>query len=81
MHNKGFRICHKIFYWRLNQEGLNGWGTFRGNEMHTEFWCGKPPTRPRNRREDNIKTDLQEIGSDAWTEFIRLRMGTSGGQM
>jgi len=44
--------------------GGGGGGRLGGNEMYTEFWCGKPPTSPRHRWEDNIKIDLQEIGSD-----------------
>ena len=36
-------------------------------EAYTEFWWGKlrgkrPLGRPRRRWEDNIKTDLQEVG-------------------
>jgi hypothetical protein len=35
--------------------------------------------RPRRRWEDNIKTDLQEVGCGAWTGLIWLRIGTGGG--
>jgi len=37
--------------------------------------------RPRNRWEDNIKMDLQEVelGGGAWTGLIWLRIGTGGG--
>jgi hypothetical protein len=36
-------------------------------EAYTGFWWGNvrgkgPLTRPRRRREDNIKIDLQEVG-------------------
>ena len=32
--------------------------------------------KPKNKREDNIKTDLQEIGWETWTGLIWLRIGT-----
>jgi hypothetical protein len=35
--------------------------------------------RPRHRREDNIKMDLQEVGWVAWTGLTWLRTGASGG--
>jgi hypothetical protein len=34
--------------------------------------------RPKRRREDNIKMDLQEVGCGAWTGLIWLRIGTGG---
>jgi len=34
--------------------------------------------RPRRRKEDNIKMDLQEVGCGAWTASIWLRRGTGG---
>jgi hypothetical protein len=37
--------------------------------------------RPRHRWEDNIKTELQELGSGAWTGLIWPRIGTSGGHL
>jgi hypothetical protein len=37
----------------------------------------KPLGRPRRRCEDNITTDLQEIGRGTWTALIWLRIGTS----
>jgi hypothetical protein len=38
---------------------------------------GKSPLgRPRDRWEDNIKMDLQEVGWGVWTGFIWLRIGT-----
>jgi len=44
---------------------------------------GKPEAkilgRPRHRCEDNIKTDIQEVGWEAWTELIWLRIRTGGG--
>jgi hypothetical protein len=39
----------------------------------------RPLGRPRRRREDNIKMDLQEVGLGAWTGLIWLRIGTGGG--
>jgi hypothetical protein len=38
----------------------------------------RPLRRPRHRWEDNIKMDLREIGFGVQTEFIWLRIGTSG---
>ena len=35
--------------------------------------------RPRRKWEDNIKTDLREVGKEAFTGFIWLRLGTGGG--
>jgi len=41
---------------------------------------GKEPLRrPRRRREDNIKMDLQEVGWCAWAGLIWLRIWTGGG--
>jgi len=39
----------------------------------------RPLGRPRLRREDNMKTDLQEIG--AWTGLIWLKIGIGGGYL
>ena len=39
--------------------------------------CG----RPRRRKEDNIKMDLQEVGWETWTGLIWLRIGTGGGRL
>jgi hypothetical protein len=39
----------------------------------------KPLGRPRNRWEDNVKVDLQEVEWGAWTGLIWLRIGTGGG--
>ena len=42
---------------------------------------GKGPLgRPRRRWEDNIKTDLQEVGCGVWTESRWLRIGTGDGR-
>jgi len=41
---------------------------------------GKRPLRkPRRRSEDNIKTNLQEVGFGAWTGSIWLRIGRGDG--
>ena len=41
---------------------------------------GKPEgKRPRHRWEDNIKTDLQEVGCGVWTGSRWLRIGTGSG--
>jgi hypothetical protein len=34
--------------------------------------------RPRNRWEDNIKADVQEVGCGVWTGLSWLRIETSG---
>jgi hypothetical protein len=41
---------------------------------------GKRPLRkPRLRSGDNIKTNLQEVGLEAWSRSIWLRIGRGGG--
>jgi len=42
----------------------------------------RPLGRPRRRREDNIKMDLQEVGCRGmdWIE-LALRIGTGGGHL
>jgi hypothetical protein len=37
--------------------------------------------RPRRRWEDNIKTDLQEVGFGVWTGLSWLRTGKGGGHL
>jgi hypothetical protein len=39
----------------------------------------KDHSEDRRRWEDNIKTDLREIGWEMWTVYIWLRTGTSEG--
>jgi hypothetical protein len=39
----------------------------------------RPLRRPGHRWKDDIKIDLLEIERRAWTGFIWLRTGTSGG--
>ena len=39
----------------------------------------RPLGRPGRRWEDNIKLNLQEVGWEAWTGLIWLRIGTGGG--
>jgi hypothetical protein len=39
----------------------------------------RPLGRHRRRWEDNIRTNLKEIGGKFWTGCICLRIGTSGG--
>jgi hypothetical protein len=41
----------------------------------------RPLGRPRNRWEDNIRKDLQEVGFWLWTGLDWLRIETSGGQL
>jgi hypothetical protein len=38
----------------------------------------RPLGRPRRRWEDNTKMDLLEVGWEAWTGSIWLRIGTGG---
>jgi hypothetical protein len=38
----------------------------------------RPVVRPTCGWEDNIKTDLQEVGWGAWNVLIWLRIGTGG---
>ena len=35
--------------------------------------------RPTRRWDDNIKTDLEEVESGAWTGLMWLRIGTGSG--
>jgi hypothetical protein len=46
--------------------------------MNTKFYS-KNPGRPRHRWEDNITSDLRELGGKVWTGCIWIRIGTSGG--
>jgi hypothetical protein len=39
---------------------------------------GRPEGRKPLRWEDNIKTDIQEVGWGPWTGLICLRIGTGG---
>jgi hypothetical protein len=39
----------------------------------------RPLGRPRRRWDDNIKTDIQDVGWKAWTGLSWLRIGTGGG--
>jgi hypothetical protein len=39
----------------------------------------RPLGRPRRGWEYNIKLDLREVGWEAWTGSIWLRIGTGGG--
>ena len=41
----------------------------------------RPLGRPRRRWEDNIKMDIQEVGSGLGTGWSWLRIGTGGGQL
>jgi hypothetical protein len=38
----------------------------------------RPLGRPRCRWENNIKIDLQDVGWEAWTRLIWLRIETGG---
>jgi hypothetical protein len=56
-----------------------------GRDMHRVLE-GKPEgkrllRRPRRRREDNIKMDLQEVEWEVWTGLSWLRIGTGGGHL
>jgi len=41
----------------------------------------RPLGRPRRRWEDKIKTDLQEVGCEAWSGAMWLRIGIGGGAL
>ena len=41
----------------------------------------RPLERPRRRREDNIKMDLQEVGCGLWNGSSWLMVGTGGGHL
>jgi len=41
----------------------------------------RPRGRARRRREDNIKLDIQEVGSGTWTGLLWLRTGTDSGRL
>ena len=41
----------------------------------------RPLGRPRHRCENNIKMDLQEVRSGAWTGSVWLSIGTGGGHL
>jgi len=41
----------------------------------------RPLGRPRRRWEVNIKLNLQEVGWEAWTGLVWLRIGTGGGYL
>jgi len=41
----------------------------------------RPLGRPRLRWEDNIKVDLQKVGSGARTGLIWVRIGADGGHL
>jgi hypothetical protein len=58
----------------------------RMGERRGAYWVlvGKPEGRRplgslRRRLEDNIKTNLRDVGWGAWTGSIWLRTGTGGG--
>jgi hypothetical protein len=58
------------------------WG--RGDRHTCRVLVGKsegerPHGRLRRRWEDNIKMDIEELEYRAWTGFIWIRIGTSGG--
>jgi hypothetical protein len=55
-------------------EGKRAYGVLEGRPEGR-----RPLGRPRRRWEDNIKMDLQEVGWEAWTGLIWLRIGTGGG--
>ena len=55
-------------------------------EVRTGGFLGKPDGkrprgRPRRRREDNIKMDLQEVGCGTWTGLLWLRIGRDSGRL
>jgi len=60
--------------------------TYGGKRGVYRVFVGKPEgkrplRRPRRRWEDNIKTDLQEVGCGVWIGSSWLRIGTGGGHL
>jgi len=55
--------------------GEERWVQGFGGESEVKETLG----RPRRKWEDNIKMGLREVGKEAYTVFIWLRVGTSGG--
>jgi hypothetical protein len=41
----------------------------------------RPLGRPRRRREDNMRMDLQEVGCVVWTELGLIGIETGGGHL
>jgi len=60
-----------------------GYVACMGKGVVDSFCSGNPNSmtqfgRPRHRRVDNIKIDIQETGLRAWIGLIWLRTGTCG---
>jgi len=75
---------HQILFKWPNQEEWKGWACSMRTERQRRIqgFCGVTwekgqLRRPRHRWEENYKTDLQEIGWEAWTRLLRLQSGTS----
>jgi hypothetical protein len=57
-----------------------------GGERCVQVLVGKseenrPLWSPRRRQEDNIKKDLQDVGSGVWTGLSWLRIEAGGGHL
>jgi hypothetical protein len=60
--------------------------TYEGEEGCIQGFGGetlgkRPLERPRPRWEDNIKMDLRKWDVEAWTGWVRRRIGTEGGHL
>jgi hypothetical protein len=69
-------IYHQILFGQSNHLARIGDRTGAYRNLVGRHEGNKPLGRPRRRREENIKMDLQELGYGAWTGLIRLRTGT-----
>ena len=48
---------------------------------HSKGHGYRPLERPRHRWKVNIKMDFQEVGWEAWTGFLSLKIRTGGGRL
>jgi hypothetical protein len=64
------KIIKLVLRWK--RRGQKGEGNYFGNSRYV---LG----RPRRRRDDNMKMDLQEVGWGVWNGLIWLRIGKRGG--
>jgi hypothetical protein len=88
------KLCYEThascFPWRQNNPEVMRWaghvvcmgerrGAYRVLVGKTEG--RRPLGRSRRRWEDNIKTDLREVGWGVWAGLGWLRIGTGGGRL
>jgi hypothetical protein len=87
LHNKEHKDMYSSNIFRVIKYRKMRWAGHVAliGERRGVYWVliGKPEGkrrhgRPRHRREDNIKTDLPELGCGVWTGLIWLCVGTGG---